>query len=386
MDFNLSKAQKQIQKAAWEFARGKFDREMILARSLTQSFPRRILEEAGDLGFIGIHFDEAYDGGGLGSLEHVLVSETLCRKDSTLGSALMFAGYGAEFLLRFGDPELCKKHLPSVANGRTISTGAFLENPGHDPGATAATGEKTESGWCINGVKQFVPFADQADFYIVLCRTDSRTSAAKDGLSLFLAEAGRQGIQVNKPCDNLGGRMIGFAEVSFADVHVPHSNMIGTEGTGYSHLQRFLLENRIQIAAMALGTAQGAFDRALAHVRQRRQFGKTLAEFPVTRHKIAEMAARIEGARYLTYCAADGFDQGRATHRDSAMAKLMAARCAMAVTDEAIQLLGGYGYMTEYEVEHFYRDAKHAEIFQGPPGVQKNIIADELIGKPGPGR
>ncbi|MFO7837893.1 MAG: acyl-CoA dehydrogenase family protein [Desulfosalsimonadaceae bacterium] len=386
MDFNLSRSQKQIQKAAWEFARGKFDREMVVDRSRSQSFPRQILEKAGELGFIGIHFDESYEGGGMGLLEHVLVCESLCRKDSTQGSALMSAGYASEVLLRFGGSELCERYLPSVVSGQAVSTGAFLEKSGPDPGATAATGKKTGSGWYINGVKQFVPFADQAAFYIVLCRTDSHAPAAKGGLSLVLAEAGREGIQVSRPSDKLGGRMITFAEVLFSNLHIPLSNTIGDEGRGYSHLQRFLLENRIQIAAMALGTAQGAFDRALAHARQRRQFGKTLAEFPVTRHKLAEMAAQIESARCLTYSAAAGFDRGKATHRDSSIAKLMAARCAVAVADEAIQLLGGYGYMTEYEVEHFYRDAKHAEIFQGPPSVQKSIIADELIGKPPPRR
>jgi len=382
MDFQLSKPQKEIRKAAWEFARGKFDKEMIIEQSRSQSFPLEILQKAGELGFIGVHFDESFDGGGLGLFENALVAETFCRKDSTLGTALMFSGYAAECLLRFGDTGLREKILPAIASGQAISTGAFLEpDVGFDVSAPETTGTQRPSEWLVNGVKSFVPFGDQADYYIVLCSTDPQASPKTKGLSMLLVESGRDGIHADKRAEKLGGRMIPFSQVRFDNVRVSLSNLVGTEGMGYAQLNRFFIENRIQIAAMALGTAQGAFDRTLAYVRERAQFGKKLAQFQVTRHKLAEMATQIETARYLTYYAATRFDEGRATATDASMAKLTAARCAMAVTDEAIQLMGGYGYMSEYEVEHFYRDAKHAEIFQGPPGVQKDVIADELVGK-----
>jgi len=382
MDFKLSKPQKEIKKAAWEFARGKFDKEMIIEQSKTQTFPIDILKQAGELGFIGIHFDEAYEGGGLGLFEDVLVTEAFCQKDSTLGTALKFSAYAAECLVRFGVKVLNEKFIPGIAGGEMISTGAFLEpDQGYDLSAVKTTAEKNTAEWIINGVKSFVPFGDQAGFYIVLCATDPAAESKPKGMSMLLVESGREGVSNENHTEKLGGRMVPFTRIRFENVRVPLSNLVGNEGMGYAQLNRFFIENRIQIAAMALGTAQGAFDRALSYVKEREQFGKKLAQFQVTRHKLADMAAQIEAARYLTYYAAARFDQGKASSRDASMAKLTAAKAAMAVTDEAVQLLGGYGYMTEYEVEHFYRDAKHMEIFQGPPGVQKDIIADEVIGK-----
>jgi len=382
MDFKLSKPQKEIKKAAWEFARGKFDKEMIIEQAKTQTFPKDILKKAGELGFIGLHFDEAYEGGGLGLFEDVLVTETFCQKDSTLGAALKFSAYAAECLVRFGDKGLNERFIPAIANGEMISTGAFLEpDQGYDVSAVRTTAEKAAAEWIINGVKAYVPFGDQADVYIVLCATDAAVEPKTKGMSLLLVESDREGVSAGTRAEKLGGRMVAFTPVRFENVRVPLANLIGNEGMGHTQLDRFFIENRIQVAAMALGTAQGALDRALAYVKEREQFGKKLAQFQVTRHKLADMAAQIEAARYLTYYAASRFDRGKYSSRDAAMAKLTAAKTAMAVTDEAVQLLGGYGYMTEYEVEHFYRDAKHAEIFQGPPGVQKDIIADEVIGK-----
>ena len=382
MDFKLTKPQKEIKKAAWEFARGKFDKEMIIEQSKTQTFPMDILKQAGELGFIGIHFDEAYEGGGLGLFEDVLLTETFCRKDSTLGTALKFSAYAAECLVRFGDKSLKEKFIPPITGGEMISTGAFLEpDQGYDLSTVKTTAALDDTEWVINGVKAFVPFGDQAGVYVVLCATDQAVEPKTKGMSMFLVESDREGVFIENRSEKLGGRMVPFAQVRFENVRVPFANLVGNEGMGHDQLDRFFTENRIQVAAMALGTAQGAFDRALAYVKEREQFGKKLAQFQVTRHKLADMAAQIEAARYLTYYAATRFDQGKASSRDAAIAKLTAGRAAMAVADEAVQLLGGYGYMTEYEVEHFYRDAKHAEIFQGPPGVQKDIIADDVIGK-----
>jgi alkylation response protein AidB-like acyl-CoA dehydrogenase len=213
---------------------------------------------------------------------------------------------------------------------------------------------------------------------LVLCDVETENGA---GVSLIVVEADAKGIRVSDAGEKLGGRLMPFADVAFENVSVPQTNMIGKPGDGPKILERFLCENRIQIAGMALGTAQGAFDRALDYVKQREQFGRKLAQFQVNRHKLADMAAKLESARYLTYYAAWSFDNKKPEPRLASMAKLTAARTAAAVCDEAIQLLGGYGYTTEYEVEHFFRDAKQAEIFQGGPSVQKDIIADEIIGK-----
>ena len=381
MDFSLSKSQKEIQKAAWEFAKGEFDKEQIMEWSIDQKFPEALIKKTGALGFIGIHYPEDIDGGGMGLLENVLVGEAFCRKDSTLGAALMFTGYASECLVRFGDEMLKKKFLPQVVNGQSISTGAFSDpDQGGDIRQIRTTAVKNGDNWQITGKKALVPFGGMAGFYVVLCNTDPHP-APTHGMSLILVESDREGIVVHHPPQKLGGRLMPFVDVSFDQVTVPESHLIGKQGNGYDQAQIFFTENRIQIAGLALGTAQGAFDRALDYVKQREQFGKKLAAFQVTRHKLASMATKIEAARFLTYYAAWCFDTQKPEPRFAAMAKMTAARAAVEVADEAIQLLGGYGYMTEYEVEHFYRDAKQTEIFQGPPLVQKDIIADSLIGK-----
>jgi len=381
MDFSLSKPQKEIQKAAWEFAKGEFDKEQIMDWSKEQKFPETLIKKSGALGFIGIHYPEDIDGGGMGLLENVLVGEAFCRKDSTLGAALMFTGYASECIIRFGDQSLKKKFLPQVINGQIISTGAFSEpNQGEDIRQIRTHAIKTGDNWQITGKKTFVPFGGTAGFYVVLCSTEPNAGPG-EGMSLILVESDRKGISIASPSQKLGGCLMPFSDVTFDQVTVPESHLIGTQGKGFQHVQEFFTENRIQIAGLALGTAQGAFDRALDYVRQREQFGKKLAAFQVTRHKLASMAAKIEAARFLTYYAAWCFDNKKGEPRHASMAKMTAARAAVEVADEAIQLLGGYGYMTEYEVEHFYRDAKQAEIFQGPPSIQKDIIADSLIGK-----
>ena len=382
MDFKLSKSQKEIQKAAWEFARGEFDKEQIIEISKKQEFPKNILKKAGELGFIGIHYPESVDGGGMGLFEYVLLAETFCRKDSTLGTALMFSAYATECVLRFGDKDLKEKFLPPVVDGQLISTGAFTEaGQGYDITQIHTTAAKENDQWVINGKKTLVPFGSMADFYVVLCKTDPAADPPAKGMSLILVEPDRAGVSAGDISEKLGGRLVPFAEITFKNVHVPQSNLIGKEGNGYAQTQQFLTENRIQIAGFAIGIAQGAFDRALDYVRQREQFGKKLAQFQVTRHKLADMASKIEAARYLTYYTAWCFDNKKIDSQLASMAKMTAAKAAMEVTDEAVQLLGGYGYMTEYEVEHFYRDAKHAEIFQGTPAIQKDIIADIIIGK-----
>lgn len=382
MEFSLSKSQKEIQKAAWEFARGLFDKEAIIDLSKTQTLPGNVLEKAADLGFTGIHYPENLSGGGLGLFEQVLVAETFCRKDSTLGFALIFSGYAAECVLRYGGPMLQKKFLPKIAEGGLTSTGAFRE-PGQSRDLTQifTIAEPDGDGWVLTGRKTSVPRADTAGLCIVLCRTDPAAEAPGAGMSLMAVEAGSPGLVIDKVHQNLGCRMLPLCDITLDKVRVPGDHLIGGPGRGYAITHAFFTENRIQIAGLALGVAQGAFDRALAYVKEREQFGKKLARFQITRHKLAEMAAAIEAARYLTYCAAWSFDQGKADPHLAAMAKLTASRAAMHVADEAVQLLGGYGYMTEYEVEHFFRDAKFAEIFQGPPEAQKDVIADGLIGK-----
>ena len=382
MDFELTKSQKEIQKAAREFARGEFDKELALELDRKHEFPTKIWKKACDLGFVGVHFPEAYSGQDLGVFENIIIADEFCARDSSIGAAVILSSFASECVLRFGSEELKEKFLPPVVEGQMLSAGAFTE-PGHGSDITSLDTTALREGdeWVINGTKTFITNGGMAGFYSVMCQTDTDCQPSYRGISLILAEAEREGITATDVGDKMGIHTMATAEVNFKDVRVPVSNLIGDEGKGFYQVLEFFDESRILVAAQALGTAQGAYDRALAYVKEREQFGRKIAQFQVTQHKLADMATKIDLARLVTYKAAWNFDQGRIDPKLTSMAKMYAARTAVEVADEAIQLLGGYGYMTEYEVERFYRDAKICEIYEGTKEIQKNTIASAILGK-----
>jgi len=383
MEFELSKEQKEIQKAVREFVKGEFKKDIILELEEKHEYPVKMWKKAAELGFIGIHFPEEYSGQGLGVMDNILVAEELCRGDSSVGACLILADFASEIVLHFGSDEQKKKWLPKVAEGEFLSCGAFTE-PDHGSDITSmnTTAVKDGDEWVINGSKIFITNGGPlAGFYSVLCQTDPNASPGYRGLSLILVEGDRPGLSTASVGVKMGIRMMHTAEVNFKDVRVPLSNLIGKEGKGFYQVLEFFDESRILIAAQGLGTAQGAFDRALAYVKSREQFGKKIAEFQITQHKLADMATKIELARLIVYKAAWNFDQKRIDPKLTSMAKMVAGRTAVEVCDEAIQLLGGYGYMLEYEVERFYRDAKICELYEGTKEIQKNTIASAVLGK-----
>jgi acyl-CoA dehydrogenase len=383
MDFELSKEQKDIQKAVRDFVKGEFKKEVIAELIEKHEYPVKIWKKAAELGFIGIHFPEKYSGMGLGCLENILVAEELARGDSTVGCCLLIADFASEIVLHNGSEEQKAKWLPKVAEGQCLSCGAFTEpNHGSDITTVETTAVKDGDQWVINGSKIFITNSGPlAGFYCTLCQTDPNAQPGYRGMSLILVEADRPGLSYQDVGKKMGITLSYTSEVIFKDVRVPLENLIGQENKGFYQLMHFFDESRILVAAQALGTAQGAFDRALTYVKDREQFGKKIAQFQSTQHKLADMATKIETARLLVYKAAWNFDQGRIDPKLTSMAKMYAARTAVEVSDEAIQLLGGYGYMQEYEVERFYRDAKITEIYEGTKEIQKNTIASYLIGK-----
>ncbi len=382
MDFELTKSQKEIQKAAREFARGEFDKDLALELDRKHEFPKKIWQKAGELGFIGVHYPEEYSGQGLGCLENIIIADEFCAQDSTIGSAVVLSSFASECVLRFGSEQLKQKFLPAVAEGKMLSAGAFTE-PGHGSDITSLDTTAVRQGdeWVVSGTKTFITNGGMAGFYCTMCQTDTDCQPSYRGISLILVEADREGLTATDVGDKMGIHMMATAEINYKDVRVPVSNTIGEEGKGFYQVLEFFDESRILVAAQALGTAQGAYNRALAYVKEREQFGRKIAQFQVTQHKLADMATKIELARLITYKAAWNFDQGRIDPKLTSMAKMYAARTAVEVADEAIQLLGGYGYMTEYEVERFYRDAKITEIYEGTKEIQKNTIASAILGK-----
>ena len=383
MEFELTKEQQQIQKAVRDFVKGEFKKDAILELEEKHEYPAKMWKKAAELGFIGIHFPEEYSGQGMGVMENILVAEELCRGDSSVGACLMLADFASEIVLHFGSESQKKTWLPKVAEGEVLSCGAFTE-PDHGSDITFMDTSAVRDGdeWVINGSKIFITNGGPlAGFYSVLCQTNPDAQPSHRGMSLILVEADRPGVSTASVGVKMGIRMMHTAEVTFKDVRVPAENLIGEENRGFYQVLEFFDESRILIAAQGLGTAQGAFDRALDYVKSREQFGRKIAKFQITQHKLADMATKIEMARLLTYKAAWNFDQGRIDPKLTSMAKMVAGRTAVEVADEAIQLMGGYGYMLEYEVERFYRDAKICELYEGTKEIQKNTIASALVGK-----
>jgi len=382
MDFELTQEQKDIQKAAREFIQGEYDKDKILEWEQTHTFPREVWKKACKLGFIGIHFPEEFGGQGYGITENILVVEEFCRKDSGVGVAVTLADFSSEVILRFGTQEQKKKYLIPVTRGEFISGGAYTEpDHGSDITSMATMAIKKGDSYVINGTKTFITNGTLADFFIVLCQTDPHAKPPYRGQCTIIVEKGAKGMEATEITPKMGIRMTSTAELAFSDVRVPLTNLLGEENKGFYHVLEFFDESRVEIAAQALGIGQGAFDRALDYAKQREQFGKKLVEFQITQHKLADMATKLETARLLIYKAAWNYDQGRIDPKLTSMAKMFAGKVAVEVADEAIQIFGGYGYITEYEVERFYRDAKITEIYEGTKEIQKNTIASALIGK-----
>jgi alkylation response protein AidB-like acyl-CoA dehydrogenase len=382
MDFKLSKEQEGIQKAARDFAKGEFDKEIALEHERAHQFPREIWKKACELGFIGLHFPEKYGGQEYGILENALVVEEFCRRDSGLGIALTLSDFASEIILRCGTDEQKEKYLIPLTRGEALSSGGFTE-PDHGSDITLMNTTAVRSGgeYVVNGVKTFITNGTISNYVLVLCQTDDHASPTYRGQSVILVERGAEGFTSSDVGEKMGIKMTSTAELSFNHVRVPASNLVGKENRGFYQVLEFFDESRIEIAAQALGIAQGAFDRALAYTKERSQFGKKLSEFQVTQHKLADMATKIETARLLVHKAGWNYDQGIIDPKLTSMAKMYAGKVAVEVADEAIQLHGGYGYMLEYEVERFYRDAKIMEIYEGTREIQKNTIAGALLGK-----
>jgi alkylation response protein AidB-like acyl-CoA dehydrogenase len=382
MDFKLNKEQEEILKAADEFAKGEFDKDIALEHERAHTFPRTIWKKACDLGFLGLHFPEKHGGQDYGILENTLVVEAFCRQDSGLGIAISLADFASEIVLRFGTDEQKEKYLTPITKGEALSSGGFTE-PDHGSDITLMNTTAIRDGdeFVINGVKTFITNGTISDYVLALCQTDPEAKPTYRGQSVILIERDTPGFTSEDVGEKMGIKMTSTGELSFNDVRVPVSHLVGKENRGFYQVLEFFDESRIEIAAQALGIAEGAFDRALAYTKQREQFGRKLAQFQVTQHKLADMITKIETAKLIVYKSAWNFDQGRIDPKLTSIAKMYAGRTAVEVADEAIQLHGGYGYMLEYEVERFYRDAKIMEIYEGTREIQKNTIASALLGK-----
>lgn len=379
MDFDLTEEQRMIQDMAYKFAVNEmapvaqdYDRE--------EKFGREIWQKACQAGLVGSIISQEYEGPGFGFLEQAIITEQLSRVDLGLCACVTLAAFGSEHILFFGTEEQKRKYLPPLVRGEAISAGAFTEpDAGTDVSGIRTRAVRDGHDFVINGAKMFITNGTVCDFMCVLCVTDPNAEPKHKRQSVILVEADRPGISVNKIKGKMGIRASDTAEIVFEDVRVPQSNLIGREGRGFYQLMEFFDATRTMIAAQGVGLAQGALDKTVRYVHERNTFGRPLASNQAVQFQLAEMATKIELARTLTYKAAWLVDQRRADSKLNAMAKYYSGEMAVWVCDKALQLHGGYGYIDEYDVQRFYRDAKILEIYEGAKEAEKMIISRRLM-------
>jgi alkylation response protein AidB-like acyl-CoA dehydrogenase len=380
MDFTLSKEQRDIQKAAREFALGEFLPEKAQEFDRNETFDLSIWRKACELGFVGVFIDEKYGGAGLGFFEHCLITEEFWAVDAGMGNAVITATFGSELLTLFGTEEQKQKYLPPLVQGQAIIGCAITEpDAGSDVTGAITSAVKDKDEWVINGSKMFITNGTLAKYMNVFCLTDPDNPDRHQRHSFFVVETDRKGFQANKLHGKLGIRANDTAEVSFSNVRVPASNLVGQLGYGFRHLMAFFNLTRLHICAMAVGIARAALEEAGNHIKKRQQFGVPLASFQGLQFKIAEMATMIRAARNLYYEAAWLTDQGKMDHAVTAMAKWFCGQVAVKCADEALQMHGGYGYIDEYKVQRIYRDAKIVEIYEGTKEIEKIIVAKNIL-------
>ena len=377
MDFDLTKEQRDIKKAAGEFAAGEFDPDAVLELDRTQEFPLTVWKKACELGFMGMHFPEKYGGQELGILENVLITEEFCRQDSGIGCALAVSDFGSEIVLRHGDERQKEDILPSIAGGDILFSMAFLED-GYSLSPMATTARMDKRGCVINGKKRFVTLGRLARKIIVACQTREDDPFAQ---SLFLVDTGAGGVDMSSMGEKVGMRMVPTDDLVLINVAVPKENRIGEDNRGYSQVIDFFNDMRIETAAMGIGIAQGALDRALEYSKDREQFGKPIANFDAVRNRLSDMYVDLEMSRLVVYKAALSVDNGRPDSGAILMSKMVASKTAYRVANDALQIYGGLGYMKEGHIERFYRDARALELFMEPVQTQRNMIADQILGK-----
>jgi alkylation response protein AidB-like acyl-CoA dehydrogenase len=379
MDFTLTKEQKDIQKAAREFALGEFP-ERAQEFDRNETFDLNIWRKASELGFVGVFIDEKYGGAGLGFLEHCLITEEFWAVDAGMANAVITSTFGAELLGLFGTEEQKQTYLPPLVSGEAIIGTAITEpDAGSDVTGAITTAAREGDEWVINGSKMFITNGTIAKYLNVFCLTDPDNPDRHQRHSFFIVETDRPGFEANKIHGKLGIRANDTAEVSFSNVRIPSKNLIGQEGNGFRELMAFFNLTRLHICGMAVGIARAALEESIAHIKKRHQFGAPLASFQVNQFKVAEMATLIRAARNLYYEAAWLTDQGKMDHALTAMAKWFSGQIAVRCADEALQMHGGYGYIDEYKVQRIYRDAKIVEIYEGTKEIEKLIVARSLL-------
>ncbi len=370
--------QEHLRQAIREFAAQEIAPN-VSAWDRNSEFPHEAVRKLGQMGLLGIIFPVEYGGAGLGYVDYMLAIEELSAVDGSIG--IIVAAHnslGTNHIFLAGNEEQRRRFIPRLASGQSLAAWGLTEpGSGSDASNARTTAVRKGDRWVLNGTKTFITNGSYADVAVVIAVTDR--SKGTHGLSAFIVEKGTPGFRPGKKEDKLGLRASDTAELIFEDCAIPAENLLGNEGEGFVDAMRILDGGRISIAALSLGIGRGALDAALKYVKERRQFGKTIAEFQGIQWKLADMATELDAARLLTQRAAVLKDAGRKVTRESAMAKLFASETAVRICNEAVQLFGGYGFIKDYPAEKYYRDVKLCTIGEGTSEIQRMVIAREIL-------
>jgi len=378
LDFDLTEEQLQITRLAREFAESEIAPH-ALEWDEAQEFPVDVMKKLAELGFLGVLVPQEYGGAGLGYIEYVSIVEEISRVDGAIGlSVAAHNSLCSNHILTFGTEAQKRKYLPGLASGQWLGAWGLTEpEAGSDASGTQTTAVRESDGYLLNGSKTFTTHGTYGDVFVLMAVTDR--SKENRGISAFIIEKGTPGLRAGKKENKLGCRASDTSEVILENCHIPAENLLGQEGEGFINCLEILDGGRISIAALAVGMAQGALEASLKYAKQRRQFGQPISEFQAIQWKLADMATEIEAARLLTHRAAALKNQKKRSTKESSMAKLYAGEMSVRVANEAIQIHGGYGYVKEYPVEKFYRDAKICTIGEGTSEIQRLVIARQLL-------
>ncbi|MCF7808075.1 MAG: acyl-CoA dehydrogenase [Candidatus Marinimicrobia bacterium] len=378
MNFELTEEQKMVRETIRDFAEAEI-KPGVIERDKNAEFPTEVIQKLGELGFMGMQVPEQYGGTEMDTLSYAITLEEVARVDAS--TCVIMSVNNSLFsnpILKFGSDHLKEKYLSQTASGEKL--GAYsLSEPvsGSDAKAMLTTATKDGDSYILKGVKNWVTNGISSDFVVVFAKTDK--DAGHKGISAFVVEKGWEGFTTAKKEDKLGIRGSDTCELMFENCRVPAENLIGEEGQGFKIALATLDVGRIGIASQALGIAQGALERALQYAREREQFGKPIGMFQGVGFKLADMATRVDASRLMVYRAAWLKDQGKPIGEKASMAKMYASDTAMFVTNEAIQVHGGYGYVREFEVERMMRDAKITQIYEGTNEIQRLVISRHLL-------
>ena len=378
MDYGLTEAQVMIRDLCRQVAQEKI-KPIREHYDEANEFPHEIVKVFADADLCGVYISEEYGGMGGGIMDLAVTVEELSKVCSGIALALAATALGTFPIILFGTPDQKKAFLPRIASGKSLAAFGLTEaNAGSDAGGITTTAVLDGDHYVLNGTKQWITNGGEAEIYTVVAMTNKAKGAR--GASAFIVEKGTPGFTFGKKENKMGIRASATRELVFQDCRIPKANLLGKEGMGFIVAMKTLDSSRPGVAAQALGIAAGALDEAVAYSRQRRQFGKPIGSFQGVQFMLADMATQVEAARALIYAAARYIDSGaKDISKVSAMCKLFASDTAMKVTTDAVQILGGYGYMKEYPVEKMMRDAKITQIYEGTNQIQREVIALNLI-------